>query len=194
MCICIIYFHFCFTDRFCLSQPFNHHHQSKLSFSCLSSVHKFYCAVTFHSSSHKLLIFISTFLVDLTIRACTFKRVIRICMCMRHSPSFDGVSDACPFKTFILLVFCTFSGDVVELKQVMLIFLCARIWGLCWQSWENVLCLLFREVLWHAIFCEKSDGFQEGCVAPQSRDLVGGRGCFTKPLPQCYECKEIISY
>ncbi len=35
---------------------------------------------------------------------------------------------------------------------------------------------------------------RSGFVAPQSRDLDGGRGCFTKPLPQCYECKEMISY
>lgn len=41
-------------------------------------------------------------------------------------------------------------------------------------------------------FCEKSDGFQECFVVPQSEGLIGGRGCFTKPIsPQCYECKEI---
>lgn len=81
-------------------------------------------------------------------------------------------------------LFVIFLGTMKASKQVMQIFLCARVYGLCRQSWENVLCLLFREVLWHAVFfCEKSDGFQECFVVPQSEGLIGGRGCFTKPIP-----------
>ncbi len=108
---------------------------------------------------------------------------------------FDGVSDACPFKTFILLVFCTFSGDVGELKQVTLIFLCVQGFEVCVDKAGRTFCVSCSGKFCDMqFFCEKSDGFQEGFVAAQSRDLDGGRGCFTKPLPQCYECKEMISY
>ncbi len=72
-----------------------------------------------------------------------------------------GFSDACPFKTFILLVFCTFSGDVGELKQVTLIFWWCKDLRVCVDKAgrRRFVSPVHGSSVTCNFFVEKSDGF-----------------------------------
>lgn len=98
-----------------------------------------------------------------------------------------GVSDACSFRTHTPLyysLFVIFLGTMEGSKQEMHIFFVRKgLRSVLTKPGECFVSPVQGSSVTCSFFCEKSDGFQECFVVPQSEGLIGGRGCFTKPIP-----------
>lgn len=111
-----------------------------------------------------------------------------------------GVSDACSFRThaplYYLLFFLSFLWGRWKVEASSAdFFVCKDLRSVLTKQGELFLVSCSGKFCDMQFFCEKSDGFSGGFCCPSKRRPCSGERLFYKtPPPQCYECKEMISY